>query len=389
MRRGSRYKDRTDWHKSPEMKPYKALLRSEILVLTGAGASVPLGMPAMDGFYRRLRPDLREWAEVIFNSFEEQNNDLEFLLGRIAYYEHLREDSQRDEHLNKNIVSTSALGVLVAKGKEVRENIFDTIVNSYGRLSPEAKEKAAELYRDLYYKLLPEDGTQPRVLPIFTTNYDLTFEGIRDLSKHFKLCNGMSGAGEYGVWERNSYREQEDYNFAIFRLHGCSHWVRDKGSRDGELAFQARPDRRDLANKEPVILYPLPDKDSRLEEEPFRTAYHHFELCLEAAKAIVIIGYSGRDKVVQRYLAEALKADPNKKFVIVSKGPTLRQELQDIIPQANIAAYIRGGIEGNTEQVWKAAKGRLELSLKDSIHTTDTPLGGQKQQSVEAKGRKD
>ncbi len=80
------------------MKPYKALLRSEILVLTGAGASVPLDMPAMDGFYQRLRPDMREWAEVIFNSFEEQNNDLEYLLGRIAYYEHLREDSQRDEH---------------------------------------------------------------------------------------------------------------------------------------------------------------------------------------------------------------------------------------------------------------------------------------------------
>lgn len=343
---------------------YRSLSYTQLVVITGAGASVPLGMPAMTGFYELLDPANRSWALRILKSFKEAGNDLEFLLGRIAFYEQLRNEVARDAVLKERITEGN-LGELVQQVVPLREKIFDTIIRFYGRLSPQAAQKAVELYKDLYLQLLEAAGNSPLVLPIFTTNYDLTFEAIRDSLSDRKLCNGLEPRGEYSVWAPEVYKKQFDYSFAVFRLHGCSHWFQDKSS--GEIVFQPLPDRRDPENKEPRVLYPVPGKDERIDEDPFRTAYEHLRVCLAAAKTVVILGYSGRDLTVQRCLSDALIADPQKKFVVVTASSQLRPELAAVIPKQNIIAHIGGGIEGHTTEIWKAATGRLEIAVGDSL----------------------
>jgi len=74
---------------------------------------------------------------------------------------------------------------------------------------------------------------------------------------------------------------------------------------DGTISFQAYPDTKDSDFREPCLLYPIPGKEDRIFDQPFRAAYRHLELCLLEAKTIVIIGYSGRDPVIRAYLKEA------------------------------------------------------------------------------------
>lgn len=348
---------------------YEALRNSKVLVITGAGASVPLGMPAMDGFFERLKEEWQKWMAPILESFPEgRKTDMELLLARLTYYEELRGVAQKDGCLTSNAVNLTALSDLVKKSHRLREDIFDEIIRTYGKLSSKASTKAVQLYKDLYFQLVSATRNRPGVLPIFTTNYDLTFEAIEKKVPDFKICTGISRGGDYGVWESSLYEKAQDYDFAIFRLHGCSHWVRSRVGEIREIVFQPLPDRKDLENKEPRILYPVPDKDSRIEEEPFSTAYKYLKLCLAAAKTIVIIGYSGRDAVIQDYLGEALNTDAGKKLVIVTGGKELRPELQKIMERARGAAHLGGGIEANVDRVWKEARGsRLTVSKTTSF----------------------
>lgn len=341
---------------------YPALTRSNIVVLTGAGASVPLGMPAMDGFYEHLSNDHRQWASQFLKSHPDAGNDLEFLLGRLAWFERMAEERQRDK-LVEGCIPPTPITELASRARELKSVIFRSILRVYGELQPEVRPKAKELYFDLYNELCKEAGTYPEVLPIFTTNYDLTFEALRDADSQFEICNGMSIQGEYKVWSPETY-QKESFRFAIFRLHGCSHWVRRKP--EGDIVFQAAPDLDDPTYKEPCVLYPVPGKDSRIGEEPFKTAYDHLSGCLRNAKFVIIIGYSGRDEAVQSRLQESLYADPQKKFLLITKNESIPEPFRWLNrptgsfspPSGGISVHLSGGIEMNTKAILDAVRGK-------------------------------
>jgi hypothetical protein len=349
---------------------YNALPYSKIIVITGAGASVPLGMPAMDGFYKQLDPGWQNWISPIFESFgSDKKNDLEELLERLTEYEQLKILATHDGKVRNTVINLGAANDLVDQSRQFREHIFDRIVATCGRITGQPKQKAVGIYRQLYLDLLDATGNSPKVLPVFTTNYDLTFEAIRELVPDFTLCNGLQSMGEDRVWSSTTYRKQELYNFAVFRLHGCSHWFRFKSDGTEQIIYQALPDRRDIENKGPCILYPLPGKDDRTHEEPFQTGYEELRRCLmsDFCKTIVIIGYSGRDEIVQGYLRDASVKDPEKRFIVVTKRDQFPEGLAKAIPKLNRLAHLRGGIEYCKERVIQALQGTLPEVARASL----------------------
>lgn len=326
--------EKSAWHNS--------VLKSRVIVLAGAGASAPLGMPTMDEFFKLLNFK-DSFLEGAFSALDAPQKDIEGILGRLAYYEALQDQVLRDDNLRKVVSGVDGIKGLASAAKVCRERIFDRIVATYGRLSNEAKTKAESLYKNFYLTLLESAGNDPRVLPIFTTNYDLTFEAIRERSPDFGFCTGLSLQGEDRIWDPLAYEMAKDHPFAIFRLHGCSHWMKDKQTE--RIFYQALPDRKDLTAKQPCILYPVPGKDDRLDEEPFRTGYRYLELCLRIAKIILIIGYSGRDSGIQKLLSDALEVDSERLLIVVSKGATLRPEFNDLKKRCRQFWHIERGIE--------------------------------------------
>lgn len=319
---------------------YKSMLRSKTVVLTGVGASVPLGMPAMRGFFDTFDSKQKGEVERFVGWSGDSKLDLEFLLARLEWWRQLREARGQDRAF-ASVVKPQEFNQMAGSADALREVVFRKIIDLYGELSPEAQQKASSLYLDMYSKLCEKALNRPAVLPIFTTNYDCTFEAISEVNDSFEICTGMRQRRGFSLWDPNIYKECE-YKFAIFRLHGCSYWVKHKPT--GQIRYQF-PDRDNMDIREPCILYPEPGKDSRINEEPFGTAYEHFRRCLLEAKLVVVIGYSGRDDAVQSAFKETVFADPEKKFILVSKGKADTKSLQSVIGKDKILAHFDSGIE--------------------------------------------
>jgi hypothetical protein len=315
----------------------RSLIGSKILVLTGAGASVPFGMPTMAEFRVHLSSGMIDQISEMKKGF-----DLEVLLGVLTFYEQIGDRFPGDPLLQSAFHQAGY--PLGSNARALKNDIFDKIIDLYGELSPQLREKAGQIYLPLFNDLLCYCGNQPSVLPIFTTNYDLTFEEIRILDKNFTLNNGLQNAGHNDEWASENYRGARDYKFAIFRLHGCSHWMRNKNN--SRIVFQPAPDRKDLARKEPAVLYPLVGKEVAVSEEPFATGYSYLRECLRAARVILIIGYSGRDPLIQQYIAESLRHDTQKKIIVISKHNKLRNEFKVLERfSGHPVEHIAGGIE--------------------------------------------
>jgi len=312
-------------------------------VLTGAGASVPLGMPAMDGFERILSENQRQLLKQIRPpNTTTAWNDLEELLERLTFYEDIDVRHRRDPNLQIWIrfISGRDTGNIA---RQLKNGIFQGIIERLGLLDEQAAEIAESLYKPLFLDLLGSATNDSAALPIFTTNYDLTFEAIRDRSLDFTICNGIRGMGESFRWSQKAYEETRDYKFAIFRLHGCSHWMKQRST--GRIFFQPLPDTRNPETREPCVLYPLPFKETRIYEQPFRCAYFHFEQALVSAQTIVIIGYSGRDPAIQFRILEALEHDRTKRIAVVTGNDEVRPEFDEIKTQCAEFKHFVGGIE--------------------------------------------
>jgi len=277
-------------------------------------------------------------------------------LTRLDWFLDLREQYKKDRQFSQ-FVNDTRLNQVSDEASTLKEDIFRTIIRIYGELSSEAENKAVEMYRELFFVLLTEASNDPRVLPIFTTNYDLTFEVLRDGAPDFKICNGLTWKGEYRVWDPLTY-ENGDYSFAIFRLHGCSHWVRRVDV--GDIVFQPAPDRDDLTAREPTILYPGPGKSVDIHRDPFQTAYKYLAMCLKNANTVLIIGYSGRDEAIQARLREALAVDPGKRFIVVTKHDELPNYLAAIFSDTSVRiTHLRGGIERSVGRIVDVFQGTL------------------------------
>jgi 2-hydroxy-3-keto-5-methylthiopentenyl-1-phosphate phosphatase len=112
----------------------------------------------------------------------------------------------------------------------------------------------------------------------------------------------------------------------------------------------------------------LPGKETRLDEEPFRTGYLQLESVLTSAKLIVIVGYSGRDPFIQVALRDALKRDREKHVICVTGNKELKAEgLASLKGLASSFDHFGGGIQSNVNQVLAAANGQQVQNASDSM----------------------
>lgn len=304
-------------------KPINAVGQAPIVVLTGAGASASFGMPTMKEFFFKLTGEARTVAEKIFQDFPDKNNDLEFLLDQLNKYgDVMRELKLRQTGYFCHTVyggnNASLSGGLsrMQVFERVRKAALDAIVENYGRLSVGQSKKAKENYLPLIKTLLElcsgeESGAR---LPIFTVNYDLSFEALGASPESEEFCTGVILEGADSVWKAEAYRTRQ-YKLPIFRLHGCSHWYRDPNNSQ-RIVYSPIAER---VAREPVLLYPEAGKDERIDQEPFSTAYSYLRILLESAKVLVVVGYSCRDFAIQRAIQGALIQNPNLSIALVDK----------------------------------------------------------------------
>ena len=356
------------------MRIPSAISDAKIVVLTGAGASVPLGCfttaQFLDDFrqadYRRLSADPAVTGVLDWVLQEAANNqwDIEDLLALLERRRGAVDLLAFDGKFERDVLGADRRVSMLRYGGilgQLIDAIRDKVVDHYSSVET---EEAGRLYRPLFrefrlwFRLVPDLGY---TLPVFTLNYDIAVElaanqlsGARASSEFpeealpIRLVDGVVRGRDAAErrWSRRAfeeYAEQSDsLSVVLVKLHGSVRW--------GRRTIPGRPDEiveltpgvpRDPGVFETAVLYPtLAPKPTDV--EPFRTGYRLLRACLRGTHLLIVIGTTLRDPEVLAELRDAV--EENEDLHIVWLGPSVQHEtLRDLIGVgAERLAAVRG-----------------------------------------------
>lgn len=308
----------------------EAIVSAPVVVLTGAGASVPLGKATTEEFMERVAGlPLGDELLRVFQTVREacapsegvETVDIEVVLDQLAACVEAADVLQGDPNFRRILFERdppqSRIEALVKQYRDLREGLLDEVVRHYGEVGEAA---AARLYRPILVDL-PKRLEAP-TLPVFTLNYDLAVEAARDRLR-VRLVDGINRRAvvnrSWSARQFHTFRGYKSSTVVLFKLHGSVSWCTDGAGTIREVAGLDR-DPRPLKH---VLLYPSL-RSKNLQGEPWSTAYAYLRECLRHTKVAVIIGTSLRDAEVLGTLRSGLADNPTLTLVFV--GPSCEHE---------------------------------------------------------------
>lgn len=312
------------------------IVGSPVVLLTGAGASAPLGLRTMGGFMELLHSRLEAedkgdlWAFLAnIHSYELHHPsparrhaelDLERVLFTLEDYKELCARltvEAMDENI-KSFMLDSDLELadqLKERTTNLERFIKELILRHYSRID---SAKAYRLYTPLFD--LIQQCTGVSHIPVFTTNYDAAIEEFVQIPEaNVGLVDGFTRprVGQRDWTGQFKLGESAGLQILLFKLHGSVYWIEpDPGkiySVDGlssaDLGYLGRD----------MLIYPGLLKEIIL-EEPFRTLYKYFREYLRQAYVLVVLGYSFRDPGIELAIEVASESNPNLTLIILNRS---------------------------------------------------------------------
>lgn len=321
------------------------ILRSPLVILTGAGASVPLGKLTTKQFIQHLLDNLAalytqhkraaEYLGRVLPAALAASLDVEDILGtledRVRFIDFLLADPEfaRDVLFGDVTRATSYR----ARDLAARDIIYDKVIDHYGDVDA---NQAADLYRGLIGHL--RDWTDQVVdrpilsLPFFTLNYDRAVEAACSVLG-VPCVDGIQAVK--GRTERRwtpsafeEYRERSDSaTTVLIKLHGSVRLGRRSmaayGLGEDELVELPESIQRDPQPYKHAVLYPSRGA-KEIDREPFYTHYRAFGGCLRRAALLLVVGCSLRDVEVRTALRTA--TEDNQALRILVLDPQAQHE---------------------------------------------------------------
>ncbi len=323
----------------------------KLVVITGAGASVPLNMPTTAGFLEVLKrhhsidQQLLQQAIAasanIVASTQMQVVDVESLLDYLSSF-----SSGAPALLAETQISlpTGQRDDIIRRAKAydgLREQILATIVDTYGAVDP---DKAVHLLHALTYGLAK--CFDINTIPVFTLNYDLAFETYVDqFQPKIEIIDGFDRAPSTLIreWSKDVFSAsiakplapETELRIVLFKLHGSANWGRHAPSRK---LHQMGLVGRDPGEYETVLYYPSLNQKPTY-QEPFQTAFDYFLECIRQAESIVIIGTAFRDKPVTDIL---MRAKPDCQIVVCGLTYPPPSFVDQLPPNSRWSFYVNG-----------------------------------------------
>jgi hypothetical protein len=325
---------------------------TRLVILTGAGASKPLGLPLMtgilDGDFWKSQLDRRARTVAYLAERWSWSNvsgvDLEYVYTLAYLLSGVTAADPLSFAINIAAVINLALPGDGNQKQEIRLHVDDIRSgaetlrewihgNIHLRLAGIDPHRAAELYKGLL-KPLALALPRPATIDIFTTNYDRAIEKIwtnglqkEALGSNYHLVNGFATRNEYLAgksWYPASYDEENRPKgdvIRLFKLHGSLNWRR--GDDGNIVETEADEYQRDRS----ALIYPLRGlKGPQL--EPFETLFRFWDDALSTATDCVVVGSSLRDSHVAKALELAAEQSSTFRLWIVDpKAENIRAAL--------------------------------------------------------------
>ena len=291
------------------------IYKQPLVVFLGAGAPAPLGKMTTVDFLNWVRTrDEIDWRLInqIIENIEpsKEVNKMPDIEAVLDYLEKLIEGAEAYNKLGPSVSFDDFA--------KLRAQIESFVITHYSEINA---SKAFSHYKPLLQEL------PTAILPIFTTNYDLSIEKAYEHQKtqfRLRLIDGFERtAVTIPRWSETAYRDykprKKSNDIILFKLHGSVDWHR---TPSGEIQrIEAR--QRNPGDLKTIVVYPSRTK-REIHEEPFRTNYDYLLACLTYAKLCVVIGFSFRDQEVTEHFREASGMNPNLEVVIFDRNKAIR-----------------------------------------------------------------
>jgi hypothetical protein len=315
-----------------------------LMFVLGAGASVPLGMPTTKSLLEKLENKTRlgQLAAEIHRSAAYRFRIPVDSINIEDFFEHLYELQLLLWFARRSQLPTLLPGFTTAQEpvtEAADKHLAEIQLNAYRLLHRTCGDCRGAKVDALWRQIFEFVSGHQLVVPIFTLNYDWTFEKLAiENARRYQLTDGFELLG--GTWDAERFAKmrpsQKKINLALFKLHGSTCWLGGMKSM-GRFEARTEDDGGDGSSTRPFdIVYPGHahemsfgkehwDRASDphgmrwpwLEEDPYKTLYAHLHQATRRAKVIVVIGYAFHDKLVNQ---EITKASRHAKVIVVDPG---------------------------------------------------------------------
>jgi hypothetical protein len=305
---------------------------SDILFLLGAGASVDAGIPASATMIREIETLLNnnhEWKSFhdLYNHVKSSIHFSAGLKGRFndavlfnveTLANALYELERNEEHTLYPFIAAwhSRFATLAGPRFEQITRFRKLILGQLKKwmcpdliTSSEYYQGLTRLQADLNYSL-----------HIFSLNYDLCVERLG--TNGFRVESGFPGYGTDMTWDWERFEqggERTDLpNIYLYKIHGSVDWKRDLNQSLYRVEQVATVDTDNME-----IIF---GRDFKLDAaDPYLFYAYEFRRFALSARMIVTIGYSFSDDHINKMIAQALRANAERKLLVVGKYDTENQ----------------------------------------------------------------
>ncbi|WP_418360342.1 SIR2 family protein [Sphingobacterium detergens] len=280
-------------------KPFKNLL-----VLSGAGSSVDVGLPLMTGLWKFVKDELGEkvFDKICSTIKHTAEWDFELLISRLEGYIQYNDDTE-------------------IEGKKLssyREDILKVIRHHTNIGEPSGKFPHVTFLQ----KLLQRKQTSSRV-KVFTLNYDLLFEKAANkinavIIDGFSFTSPRTFSGryfDYDIVQREGSKVNEEDNFVtrvfhLYKLHGSLNWQKETDTSEIIINDKA---------VDPLMVYPREGKYKDSYGQPFFEMIARFQRNLRQDNdtLLICIGYSFNDNHINAAIEEAINQNPGFRIAVV------------------------------------------------------------------------
>lgn len=296
----------------------------KILLFTGAGIGVPLGLPTTTEFNKVIakgQPDIRN---LVQNYLGDDKNDIEKVLYTLE--EFIKNNGFLFNYLKSN--STNGNHNAVLKHLSILEQkaldwIREIKLSIYKILQEFESDKAYQLYSEIIKELKFDEKNS---ISFFTTNYDLTFENA--IYDHRDKLHELGLEDVYYGFEtelgKMLFNPEQDFEWSpkiieYLKLHGSLDWINDGSdscAKSGAISTPAEP------NLMPMLYPGYKDTPT---VNPFMSLHEKLYSRLIQANVCIVAGFAFRDPYINNIFEFALKA--NKKLKLFCYNPANIEEL--------------------------------------------------------------
>ena len=301
---------------------------SEVMFLIGAGAAVPIGIPAMRGIYKDF---LKKTKSGITKS---ENKTCQLFTKKLGVEEDLEEfllaanaitdfkSSSISSLIEKAISPQGTSGLAREYRKRLNQHIKEVItvrkriLTFMSRTCFQFERKKACVILGGFIKTVSEKG-----YPVYTTNYDFSMEYVaRELN--IDIQDNFLHKGQRFLWNPKIHFPLGE-NLTIIKLHGSVSWYIDD---DGIIEKINSNTDINPAGKEIDRLVIFPTRFKDIYDQHFFALYSNFLSSLSETKVLFVIGHSLRDDYLRAGIVERYRKG---NFQLIIIDPIFPNQLPD------------------------------------------------------------